>query len=371
MILRKNGGFCLGCVPICEPQNVFLFPRAQRVDGLCIIADHGKAFTVWFQRMDDLALQGAGFLVFIDEHMVEIVRKAFCERGGLHHHVPIEQQIIDIQHVVLLFSGHIFAIKARQIRFTLARPRKQVRERLFEREPGIDPVAIDPEAGFLARKEFLLAGEAEVVVDHAHEFSCVCTAEHRETGIQSELIGEQTQDSIAHGIIGAGPQQARLHAAIAHLSAVGHDLRDNGLRVANHFLGRTLRERQRQDPSRIDAVQDQMGGAMRQRTGFTRAGAGQDQHGTRRDALILRSRSICGGSPLGRVESIERRRWFGLQHLKTIQPNFMDIELLRRRTPGCGTVGLSFTCYATGRTGQMGQAYPGYSVRLTRVDFAC
>jgi hypothetical protein len=87
------------------------------------------------------------------------------------------------------------------------------------------------------------------------------------------------------------------------------------LRAANHVLGGAPREGEHQNPRRIDPVEHQMGGAMRQRIGLSRSGAGQDQHGTCGNTLVLDRGSKGGGAPLLRVECVEHRCRLGLHHM--------------------------------------------------------
>ena len=96
------------------------------------------------------------------------------------------------------------------------------------------------------------------------------------------MLGIQTQNAVADGVERARPDEPRHDAAVARLAAIGEYLRDDGLGAANHFLGRTPREGQHEDARRIDAVQHQVGGAMRDGIGLTGTGAGQDQQRTRR-----------------------------------------------------------------------------------------
>ena len=72
------------------------------------------------------------------------------------------------------------------------------------------------------------------------------------------------------------------------LAAVRQHFRDDGLRAPDHFLRGAAREGQHQDARRIDAVQHQVRGAVRQRVGLAGARAGQDEQRTRIDALVRR-----------------------------------------------------------------------------------
>ena len=104
VVLRQHHDLGLRLVAIGESQDVLDRRGAERVDGLRIVADHRDALAVGLERVDDLALQGAGVLVFIDQHVIEILRQALRQRRVLHHHVPVEQQIVEIQDAILLLA---------------------------------------------------------------------------------------------------------------------------------------------------------------------------------------------------------------------------------------------------------------------------
>jgi hypothetical protein len=72
--------------------------------------------------------------------MLEILRQALRQRGVLHHDVPVEQQIVEIQHAILLLAADILSIETREIRLPLADPRKLFLQRLLQRQPGVDPI---------------------------------------------------------------------------------------------------------------------------------------------------------------------------------------------------------------------------------------
>ena len=70
--------------------------------------------------------------------------------------MPIEQQIVKIQHVVLLFAADVLAVQPREILFPFRTPGILLGESLLEGQPGVDAVAIDGEASILARKALVL-----------------------------------------------------------------------------------------------------------------------------------------------------------------------------------------------------------------------
>ncbi len=133
VVLRQNHHVGFRLEAIGKSQDVLDRGGAERVDGLGIVADHRDPLAVGFERVDDLALQGAGVLVLVDQHVVEILRQTLRQCRVLHHHMPVEQQIVEIQHAILLLAADIFSIQLREIRFPLADPRKLFFDGLFQR----------------------------------------------------------------------------------------------------------------------------------------------------------------------------------------------------------------------------------------------
>lgn len=111
VVLQQYHHVGLGFVALRKAENILHRRGTKRIDGLRVVADHGHALAVRLQRVEDFALQGAGILILVHQHMIEVLRQCLCQRRGLHHDVPVQQQIVEIQHVVLLFSTDVFAVK--------------------------------------------------------------------------------------------------------------------------------------------------------------------------------------------------------------------------------------------------------------------
>ncbi len=133
----------------------------------------------------------------------------------------------------------------------------------------------------------------------------VATIENGEIRIQAQVLGVETQDSIAHGVESARPEQARHDAAVAHLAAFRQGFRHDLLRAARHFLGGAPGKRQHHDACGIDPVQHQVGRSMRERIRLSRSRARQYEHRPRIDALAVERDAKRRRPALRRIQGVE------------------------------------------------------------------
>ena len=87
-----------------EIEDVAHGRRAERIDRLRVVADHGEAAAAGLQRQQDRRLQPVGVLVFVDQHMVEAAADVVGQRRIAHGLRPVEQQVVIIEHVLLLLG---------------------------------------------------------------------------------------------------------------------------------------------------------------------------------------------------------------------------------------------------------------------------
>ena len=82
---------------------------AKRIDRLRVVADDGQALAVRPQRQQHRGLELVGVLIFVDQHVIEARGDFLGDRGLLHHVRPIEQEVVVIEHVLLLLDLDIAA----------------------------------------------------------------------------------------------------------------------------------------------------------------------------------------------------------------------------------------------------------------------
>ena len=288
--------------------------------------------------MDDVALQAAGVLVFIDQHMIEILGQALRQCRRLHHHMPIKQQIIEIQGANLLFARHVFAVQPSQIGLPLLAPGKLLLERLLERQPGIDAIRINGEAGVLARKALRPAGVSQLAAYDIHDVRRIGAVQHGEVRLESKMFGVEAQYAAADRMKRSAPQQARHDAAIARLAAIRQDFRDDGLGALDHFLRRTAREGQHEDARRIRAVQHQVRGSMRQGVGLAGARARQNQQGTGTHALVRNGGAKGRRAALTGIERV-KGVLLGFHHRRSVLYVYPDPDATCAKLHGASRVG--------------------------------
>jgi hypothetical protein len=103
-----------------------------------VVADDGQAVPVRLKAEQDRGLQTVRILIFVDQNMI----KALCNivgDGPIGHDLrPIKQQVVVIEHVLLLLGLHIGSEQLPQVRLPLRTPREKVAEHLVKRRFGID-----------------------------------------------------------------------------------------------------------------------------------------------------------------------------------------------------------------------------------------
>ncbi len=152
VVLRQDDDFGFRIETIGEAEDVLHGCRAERIDGLGVVADHGEPRSVRPHRVQDLRLQLVGILVFVDQHMIEVRAHVLGQARLRHHDVPVQQQVVVIENRRALLLLDVGPIQARQIRFPLRAPGILLLQRFLQRPLGIDAIGIDLQAGFLARE---------------------------------------------------------------------------------------------------------------------------------------------------------------------------------------------------------------------------
>jgi len=177
----------------------------EPIDRLSVIANGRKPRAIGCQHQKNICLQPVGVLIFVDEDVVES-RAHLCGDGGNPGgFAPVKQQIIVIEHVVLLFGSDITSKKPLQLGFPFVAPRVEIRQRLCERAAGVDGVGVDRQTGALLWKSQSGTGEAEIVAHDIHQIRTVGAVEHGEGGVQRERSSILAQQSVADRMKGARP----------------------------------------------------------------------------------------------------------------------------------------------------------------------
>src|SRR6202035_4789607 len=271
------------------------------IDRLGIVADHGEPCAIGRQREKDRGLQSVRVLILVNQDVVEIRPHLRGDAGHLYGLVPIQQQIVVIEHVVTLFGGDISGKEAFQLGFPLVAPGEGVGQRLLKRTAGIDAVGIDRQTRALLWEPGAGAGEAEIAADQVHQIGAIGAVEHGEGWIQREGGGAPAPQPAADRMKVARPGQKRGlgTAGCSTTLARNEDL----LRAAGHFERGAAGKGQQQQTTRTSASEGQPRHPVRQRLGFAGAGPRSDQQ-RRRPLLCLDT--IGSSAALRRVQPLEK-----------------------------------------------------------------
>ena len=122
-VLRQRDDLGLGPEAVGETEDVLDRGGAERVDSLRVVADHGDALAVGLERVEDVALQLVGVLVFVDQHVIEMRRHRLGDAVFAHHRVPVQQQVVEIEHAVLRLALDVAAQQLADVLFAVRTPR--------------------------------------------------------------------------------------------------------------------------------------------------------------------------------------------------------------------------------------------------------
>jgi hypothetical protein len=57
------------------------------------------------------SLQGVGVLVFVDQHVLEMLTHVACELRDFHEFAPVEQQVVVVEHLLVLLEASARSLK--------------------------------------------------------------------------------------------------------------------------------------------------------------------------------------------------------------------------------------------------------------------
>ena len=213
--------------------------------------------------------------------------------GG--HVRPVEQQIVVVEHALLLLRLDVRGEQHAQIGLPFAAPRKRVVEHLAERRAGVHDARIDRKARALGREAPLFRRQAEFVAHEIHQVGGIFAVVDREGRREADQIRVLAQQPRADAMERARPRQP-LRERGSRAERRAGDARD----AAGHFERRAARKGQQQDAARIGALHHQIGDPMRERVGL--AGAGARDHQQRAGRRGGRVGAVFDGFALRVVE---------------------------------------------------------------------
>ncbi len=118
---------------------------AERVDRLGVVADDRQAAASGLERQQDRGLQAVRVLILVDEDVIEAAADVVGQAGVADHLRPVEQEVVVIEHVLLLLGFDIGREQFLELRRPSRAPWIRCADDLLDRHLGVDAARIDRE----------------------------------------------------------------------------------------------------------------------------------------------------------------------------------------------------------------------------------
>jgi hypothetical protein len=256
-----------------KAQHVADLGRAEGIDRLRVVAHHRDAAPVGLQRVQDAGLQPVGVLEFVDQHVVEAGAHRTRHRRFLQGQVPVQQQVVVVQHTLRLLGLGVGAEQPVQVGLPFGAPRVVGGQHLGQRLCAVERARQDGHAGARQREAALAVVQVEPGAHLGQQFLGVAAVDDAEVRRQAELGRMVAQQPGGHAVEGARPGQLGRRQAAAQAQR----LVQQPAGAAFQFGRRTARERHQQDAARVGAVQHQPRHAGGQHHRLARPGTGHHQ----------------------------------------------------------------------------------------------
>ena len=204
-VVAREGAHLGAGEALLEVEDVAHRGGAKAVDGLGVVADAGDAAAVGPQQRDDVGLQGVGVLVFVDQHVVEALAHARAGRRVGEQAAPEEQQVVVVEHLLLLFGVGVAGEELREVLLRPARTRERRLQHLVQRRLGVDTARVDVEAGRLLGKARAVVAQSERGALDVQEVFGVAAVEDGEVGLHADVAGVDAQQARRDSMEGAAP----------------------------------------------------------------------------------------------------------------------------------------------------------------------
>ena len=165
-----------------EVEDVTHLGRPEAIDRLRLVTDDKDADAVGFHEPQDRTLQGVGVLELIDENVIEATTDGARDFGRLHQIMPVQQQVVEVEHALLEFRLDVGDEKPLQVGLMLGAPGKLCAQHGLELLLRIDSTRVDGEAGRGLGELQILRGEPAIAPHDVHETDAVVAIQRREAG---------------------------------------------------------------------------------------------------------------------------------------------------------------------------------------------
>ena len=264
-----------------EVEDVAHLGGAEGVDRLRVVADDGEAAATRPEREHDLGLQPVGVLVLVDQDVVEAASDRGADRRVGHRLGPPDEQVVEVEHALRLLLGNVGGEQSLQAVGALAAPGEGLGEHVAQAPARVDDARVDRQAGRLLRKALAAARQPEALAQEMEQLLGIAAIIDRESRVESDARGVQSQQPRADGMEGAAPRQTRRRLQRREAERFVQDAADAAL----HLERGAAREGEEQDARRVRSGEHQPGDPRRERQRLAGPGAGDDQQRLRvRDA---------------------------------------------------------------------------------------
>ncbi len=266
---------------------------AEGVDRLSIVADHGEVLASGAEHLQDLCLKAVGVLILVDQDAVESAANGSGGVGVRQQTVPEEQQVVIVEDALLPFVVDVGGEEATQVVGLVLAPGEARLDHLFHGLPGVDAAAVDVHARAFERKATVVLGESQLGAEDSHEVLGVGAIENGEGRLQADGSPVKAEKAGGRGVEGTAPNLARGRRAgrrrtlrrshirggrgLGGATVLGLQEAQDAIHPPKHLACRPPGEGEQQDPSRVGAVGDLVGDAVRQGGRLPGAGARHDQ----------------------------------------------------------------------------------------------
>jgi hypothetical protein len=226
--------------------------------------------------------------------------------------VPVEQQIVEIEHTVLRLALDVAPQQLADVLFEMRAPGVLALQRFLEGFLRVHAVRIDAEAGVLAREALALARKSHLGANGVEQVRRIGLVDDAERRVQTHVFGVMTQQAITGRMESPGPGQTLGERARLSTELVVEHVTQDFVRAAFHLDGSATSESEHEDAGGIGAADGQMRDAMSERIGLAGARTRDDEQRPGAETFSARHRFTVGHRlALRRVETSEL---FGRRH---------------------------------------------------------
>ena len=186
-------------------ENVANRGGSKRVDRLSVVADHHDVVPLAAQGAQDVALNGVGVLIFVDQDVVEHLGELFADAVRLGQSLPVVQQIIVIEHLPCELALRVGLEDRSDAVDVLSTPGKLHVQHVAQLLLCVDGARVNPDQRLLTRKAAVRLRHAELAANQVHHVGRVADVHDGEVRRQAEGFSESSKQAVRDRVKRAAP----------------------------------------------------------------------------------------------------------------------------------------------------------------------